>query len=78
MYGIEKSHQMQWALINKWYKFLETSHAKANVPDWIDKLQAVVQSQEKRHDEPVDVESENTREEWMILSDLRRPCESNS
>ncbi|CAB4012963.1 Hypothetical predicted protein [Paramuricea clavata] len=40
----------------------------SNVPDWFDKLQAVIQTQESV-DEPSE-EQETTREEWMILSDL--------
>jgi hypothetical protein len=41
---------------------------QSNVPDWFNKLQAVIQTQESE-DEPSE-EQETTREEWMILSDL--------
>ena len=61
--------------INSWHEFLQTPYGQANVPDWFDKLQAVVQSQET-DDEPV-VEQEVTREEWMILSDLNTPFENS-
>jgi hypothetical protein len=46
-----------------------------NVPDWFDKLQAVVWSPET-DGEPA-VEQEVTREEWMILSDLNTPFENS-
>ncbi len=49
-------------------RFLQTPYGQSNVPDWFDKLQAVIQSQEPE-DEPSE-EQERTREEWMILSDL--------
>jgi hypothetical protein len=62
-------------LINCWHEFLETPYGQSNVPDWFDKLQAVIQNQEPQ-DEP-SVEQEVTREEWMILSDLNTPF-SNS
>ena len=55
-------------LINCWHDVLQTPYGQSNVPDWFDKLQAVIQSQEAE-DEPSE-EQETTREEWMILSDL--------
>ena len=61
--------------INCWHEFLQTSYGQLNVPDWFDKLQAVIQSQES---EPEPEEQQQvTREEWMILSDLHTPF-SNS
>ncbi len=54
-------------LINSWQDFLQTPYGQSNVPDWFDKLQAVIQSQEPE-DEPSE-EQERTREEWMVLSD---------
>ena len=58
-----------------WQEFLQTPYRQSNVPDWFDKLQFVIQSQEDE-DEPAK-EQEITREEWMILSDLNTPF-SNS
>ena len=58
-------------LINCWHEFLQTPYGQNNVPDWFDKLQAVIQSQESEP-EPCE-EQQVTREEWMILSDLRTP-----
>ena len=62
-------------LINFWHEFLEASYGQSNVPDWFDKLQVVIQSQES---EPEPEEQQQvTQEEWMILSDLHTPF-SNS
>ena len=58
-------------LTNCWHEYLQTAYGQSNVPDWFDKLQAVIQSQESE-DEPSE-EQETTREEWMILSDLNTP-----
>ncbi|CAB3994683.1 ATP-dependent DNA helicase PIF1, partial [Paramuricea clavata] len=62
-------------LINCWHEFLQTPYGQSNVPDWFDKLQAVIQSQEAE-DEPSE-EQETTREEWMILSDLNTPFDNS-
>ena len=62
-------------LMNCWHEFLLTSYGESNVPDWFDKLQAVIQSQEPE-DEPSE-EQETTREEWMVLSDLHTPFENS-
>ncbi len=62
-------------LINSWQEFLQTPYGQSNVPDWFDKLQAVIQSQEL-DDEPSE-EQERTREEWMILSDLHTPFDNS-
>ncbi|CAB3977795.1 ATP-dependent DNA helicase PIF1 [Paramuricea clavata] len=62
-------------LINCWHEFLQTAYGQSNVPDWFDKLQTVIQSQESE-DEPSE-EQETTREEWMILSDLNTPFENS-
>ncbi|CAB3979507.1 ATP-dependent DNA helicase PIF1 [Paramuricea clavata] len=62
-------------LINCWHDFLQTPYGQSNVPDWFDKLQRVIQSQEPE-DEPSE-EQETTREEWMILSDLNTPFENS-
>ncbi|CAB3985549.1 ATP-dependent DNA helicase PIF1 [Paramuricea clavata] len=62
-------------LINCWHEFLQRPYGQSNVPDWFDKLQAVIQSQEPE-DEPSE-EQETTREEWMILSDLNTPFDNS-
>ncbi len=62
-------------LINSWQDFLQTPYGQSNVPDWFDKLQAVIQSREPE-DEPSE-EQERTREEWMILSDLNTPFDNS-
>ena len=59
-------------LINHWQEFLQTPYAQTHVPDWLDKLQTVIQSQQEPEDEPCE-EQGNTREEWMVLSDLHTP-----
>ena len=62
-------------LINCWHEFLQTPYGQSNIPDWFDKLQAVIQSQEAE-EEPSE-EQETTREEWMILSDLNTPFDNS-
>ena len=62
-------------LVNSWQDFLQTPYGQSNVPDWFDKLQAVIQSQEPE-DEPSE-EQERTQEEWMILSDLATPFDNS-
>ena len=62
-------------LINCWHKFLQTPYGQSNVPDWFDKLQTVIQSQEPE-DDPSE-EQEVTREEWMILYDLNTPFDNS-
>ena len=47
------------------------------MPNWFDKLQAVIQS-EQDPEEHADAQSENTREEWMIISDLHSPFNNSS
>jgi hypothetical protein len=59
-------------LINHWQDFLQTPCAQTHVPDWFDKLQSVIQSQQEPEDEPCE-EQGNTLEEWMILADLNTP-----
>ena len=55
-------------LINSWQEFLQTPYGQSNVPDWFDKLQAVIQSQEPENE--LSQEQERTWEEWMVISDL--------
>ena len=62
-------------LINCWHEFLQTHYEQANVSDWLDKLQTVIQSQEPE-DEPSE-EQEVTREEWMILLNLNTPFDNS-
>ena len=63
--------------ITCWHEFLQTPYAQTEVPDWFDKLQDVIQNQDQLHDETVESNS-NTREEWMILSDLHTPFENSN
>ena len=63
--------------ITCWHEFLQTPYAQANVPDWFDKLQDVIQNQEEPNSEPVPEPCNTTREEWMIISDLHTPFENN-
>lgn len=60
-------------MISKWQEFLQTQYAKKNVPDWFDKLQSVMQSQQEPEEKVVDTQCGNTREEWMIIPDLHSP-----
>jgi hypothetical protein len=63
--------------ITCWHEFLQTPYAEANIPDWFDNLQDMVQNQEEPDTELV-VSDNNTREEWMIIiSDLRTPFENS-
>ena len=68
--NVDPSHEN---MISKWQEFLQTQYAKENVPDWFDKLQCVIQSQQEPEEQVVDMQCANTREEWMILSDLHSP-----
>ena len=54
-----------------------TLYAQSNVPDWSEKLQAVIQNQEEPDIELVQLDA-NMREEWMILSDLRTSFDNSS
>ena len=54
---------------------MQTPYGQTNVPDWFDKLQNVVQSQEQ--DDQIPEEQEVTREEWMILFDLNTSFENS-
>lgn len=62
--------------ITCWHEFLQTPYAQTIVPDWFDKLQDVIQSQEEPDTESIESDS-NTREEWMIISDLHTPFENS-
>ncbi|KAJ7351752.1 hypothetical protein OS493_035694 [Desmophyllum pertusum] len=54
----------------------ETPYAHNHVPDWLDKLEAIVQSQVEPDNELADQQA-TTREEWMILSDLHTPFDNS-
>ena len=58
--------------IAQWQEFLQTPYAQDNVPQWFDKLQAVIQCQGEP-DSNLDDEERVTREEWMVISDLHTP-----
>ena len=59
-----------------WHQFLQTPYAEATVPDWFDKLQDVIRTQEEP-DIEITISDNNTREEWMIISDLHIPIETS-
>ena len=59
-----------------WNQFLQTPYAEATVPDWFDKLQDVILNQEEPDNETI-ISDNNTREEWMIISDLHTPFETS-
>ena len=61
-------------LVTHWCEFLQTQYAQTNVPDWVDKLQEVIQSQQEPHNEHLQLDN-NSCEEWMIISDLHTPFE---
>ena len=54
---------------------MQTPYGQSNVPDWFDKLQAVIQSQEPENE--LSQEQERTREEWMVISDLHTPFDNS-
>ena len=58
-----------------WHDFLNTDYAKSHVLNWIDNLQNVIESNQEtisEHDE----QQENELDEWMTLSNLNKPFES--
>lgn len=64
-------------LILKWQELLETPYAQYTVPNWFDKLQMVVQSQQETEDDTVNLDSRNMKEEWIIISDHNTPFENS-
>ena len=57
---------------------MQTPYAQNHVTDWYDKLQDVIQNQEANNEEQVVLETTyNSREEWMIIANLRVPFENN-
>ena len=59
----------------QWQEFLQTAYAQANVTDWFDKLETVIQSQNKTENCLLQQDTVD-REEWMIISDLHTPFEN--
>jgi hypothetical protein len=62
--------------VSQWQEFLQTPYAQANVPDWFDKLENAIQSQEGTENSPQEQDSVD-REEWMVISDLHTPFENS-
>ena len=63
-------------LINCWQEFLQTPYGQNDVPQWLEKLEAIVLSQVEPDHEPFEQDA-NTCEEWMILSDLHTPFDNS-
>lgn len=63
-------------LINCWQDFLQTPYGQNHVPQWLQKLEAIVPSQVEPDNEQFEQDA-NTHEEWMILSDLHTPFENS-
>ena len=59
-------------LISCWQEFLKPPYGQNHVPQWLEKLEGIVLSQEEPDNEQFEQDA-NTREEWMILSDLHTP-----
>lgn len=63
-------------LINSWQEFLQSPYGQNNVPQWLEKLEAIVLSQAEPDNDPFE-KNISTREEWMILSDLHTPFDNS-
>lgn len=63
-------------LINSWQQFLQSPYGQNNVPQWLEKLEAIVLSQAEPDNDPFE-KNISTREEWMILSDLHTPFDNS-
>ena len=63
-------------LINSWQEFLQSPYGQNNVPQWLEKLEAIVLSQAEPDNDPFE-QNISTREEWMILSDLHTPFDNS-
>lgn len=70
------SQNNAWNDVTFWEQFLQTPYAQANVPDWFDKLQDVIQTQEQPSNQHAIESNNNSREEWMIISNLNAPFEN--
>ena len=62
--------------ISKWKTFLQTDYAKKHVPDWHGKLEDIQSICDNEQTENY-VESEQQREEWMVLADFIQSANSN-
>ena len=67
-HGVAKNQLMRFCSIVG-VNSCQSPNGQSCIPDWFDKLQAVIQSREEEPSE----EQETTWEEWMILSDLNTP-----
>jgi len=66
--------------ITEWHTFLNTSYAKARVPDWNQKLSNTLENINLPHFEEIDNPQPMQPEQWMILSDfynLDKQCNLN-
>ena len=66
--------------ITEWHNFLNTSYAKAHVPDWNQKLSNTLGNINLPHFEEIDNPQPMQPEQWMILSDfynLDKQCNLN-
>ena len=63
-------------LINCWQEFLQSPYGQNHVPQWLEKLEAIVLSQVEPDNDPFEQDI-STREEWMILSDLHTPFDNS-
>ncbi|XP_068692831.1 uncharacterized protein [Montipora foliosa] len=63
-------------LINCWQEFLQSPYGQNHVPQWLEKLEAIVLSQVEPDNNPFEHDI-NTREERMILSDLHTPFDNS-
>ena len=59
-------------LISCWQEFLKPPYGQNHVPQWLEKLEVIVLSQEEPDNEQFEQDA-NTREEWMILSGFHTP-----
>lgn len=63
--------------IDSWQNFLNTEYGQTCVPNWIDQLQNVIESNQEISNQPLE-QHDQELEEWMILSNLRKPFESEN
>ena len=81
----ENENETDALFIAKWSEFLRTPYAANHVPDWVEKLENLDAYFVSEHSEEENQLSASdtcansgTREEWMILSDLRQPFDNHS
>ena len=63
--------------ISNWKTFLQTDYAKKHVPDWRGKLKDIQSIGDNEQTQNY-VESEQQREEWMVLADFIQSANSNN